>query len=177
MTILFIALFILSTLAALATAFSLLRTRRTLSDISAKLAAAESKGLETETRLNKSIEDLKKENLIITERNLKLEIEKHKVQTTNDDQLKQIANLKAAMKPDSFDGLFPICSNCKDIRDPKGYWHSIEEYIQSLSEADFSHSLCPECAKKLYPDLFDGDKKAICLKWNPGSDKPLSKSF
>jgi hypothetical protein len=109
----------------------------------------------------------------LTESNRELELENKKLQARQSAQEEQIVNLKNALKPDSFDGFFPICSNCKDIRDPKGYWHSIEEYVESLSDADLSHSLCPECAKKLYPDLFDGDKKAICLKWKPGSDTPM----
>ena len=50
-------------------------------------------------------------------------------------------------------GLLPICSSCKKIRDDKGYWNQIEAYIQENSEAKFSHSICKECAKKLYPDL------------------------
>lgn len=50
-------------------------------------------------------------------------------------------------------GLLPICSYCKKVRDDKGYWSQIESYISAHSEAQFSHSLCPECLKKLYPDL------------------------
>ena len=50
-------------------------------------------------------------------------------------------------------GFLPICSNCKRIRDDKGYWNRLELYIQSHSEAEFSHSICPECAKVHYPDL------------------------
>ncbi len=49
-------------------------------------------------------------------------------------------------------GLLPICSNCKKIRDEKGSWNQIESYIKAHSEADFSHSLCPECIMKLYPE-------------------------
>lgn len=52
-------------------------------------------------------------------------------------------------------GLLPICSSCKKIRDDKGYWQQVEVYIKNHSEADFSHSMCPECAKKLYPQYFD----------------------
>mgnify|MGYP001339112195 CR=1 FL=1 len=52
-------------------------------------------------------------------------------------------------------GLLPICANCKKIRDDKGYWKQVEVYIQEHSEADFTHSICPDCAKKLYPDIFD----------------------
>ena len=50
-------------------------------------------------------------------------------------------------------GLLPICSSCKKIRDDRGYWSQIELYIRDHSEAVFSHSVCPECVKKLYPDL------------------------
>jgi hypothetical protein len=50
-------------------------------------------------------------------------------------------------------GLLPICASCKKIRDDKGYWNQIESYLLERSEAEFSHSLCPDCMKKLYPDL------------------------
>ena len=49
-------------------------------------------------------------------------------------------------------GLLPICSHCKNVRDDKGYWNKIEAYIHDRSEAEFSHGICPECAKKHYPD-------------------------
>ncbi len=51
-------------------------------------------------------------------------------------------------------GLLPICSNCKKIRDDKGYWDQLEKYIQTHSEAQFTHGICPDCAKKLYPELY-----------------------
>jgi len=51
-------------------------------------------------------------------------------------------------------GLLPICSSCKKIRDDTGYWNQIEIYIKEHSEAEFSHSICPECAKELYPELY-----------------------
>jgi len=50
-------------------------------------------------------------------------------------------------------GFLPICSSCKRIRDDKGYWNQIESYIRDHSEAEFSHGICPECAKKLYPEI------------------------
>ncbi len=49
-------------------------------------------------------------------------------------------------------GLLPICSKCKKIRDGRGYWNQIEEYIESHSNAEFSHGLCQECMDKLYGD-------------------------
>ena len=52
-------------------------------------------------------------------------------------------------------GLLPICSSCKKVRDDRGYWSQIESYLGAHSEAAFSHSICPECEKKLYPELGD----------------------
>lgn len=55
-------------------------------------------------------------------------------------------------------GLVPICSHCKKIRDDKGYWQAVEEYISKHSQAEFSHGICPDCIKELYPDL-DGEEE------------------
>jgi len=52
-------------------------------------------------------------------------------------------------------GFLPICASCKNIRDDKGYWNQIESYISNNSEAVFSHGICPDCVKKLYPELVD----------------------
>ena len=49
-------------------------------------------------------------------------------------------------------GFLPICASCKKIRDDKGYWNQIEKYILDHSDVQFSHGICPECAKKLYPE-------------------------
>ncbi len=50
-------------------------------------------------------------------------------------------------------GLLPICSSCKKIRDDQGYWNQIENYLKQHSEAEFTHGICPECARRLYPEL------------------------
>lgn len=50
-------------------------------------------------------------------------------------------------------GLLPICSNCKKIRDDKGYWNQIEVYLHEHSDLDFSHGICPDCAVRLYPEF------------------------
>ncbi len=52
-------------------------------------------------------------------------------------------------------GMLPICASCKKIRDDNGYWNQIETYIKKHSEAEFSHSICPDCAKKLYHEYLD----------------------
>ena len=51
-------------------------------------------------------------------------------------------------------GMLPICASCKSIRNDEGYWEQIETYIAEHSQAVFTHGLCPECAPKLYPDLY-----------------------
>jgi len=65
-----------------------------------------------------------------------------------------ITELKQTMaRVDTLSGLLPICANCKKIRDDKGYWNRLEAYIQDHSEAEFTHGICPECIKTLYPGL------------------------
>lgn len=64
-------------------------------------------------------------------------------------------------------GLIPICSKCKNIRDDKGYWNQLEQYINEHSEATFSHGLCPKCQQELYGDFF------AQLKKNRGGDASL----
>jgi len=67
---------------------------------------------------------------------------------------KLIGELQEALaKVKTLSGLLPICSSCKKIRDDKGYWNQIETYIRERSEADFTHGICPKCAKMLYPGL------------------------
>lgn len=56
-------------------------------------------------------------------------------------------------------GLLPICSHCKNIRDDKGYWHQVEEYMQSYADVSFTHSLCPECVEKYYSEFKITSKK------------------
>ena len=52
-------------------------------------------------------------------------------------------------------GIIPICANCKKIRDDKGSWSQVEAYISKHSEAQFSHGICPECVKELYPEFVE----------------------
>ena len=50
-------------------------------------------------------------------------------------------------------GYLPICASCKKIRDDKGTWNQIEQYIRDRSDAEFTHGICPECTQKLYPEF------------------------
>ena len=79
------------------------------------------------------------------EKRRQLEKEREKVIT----ELREaLANVK------TLGGMLPICASCKKIRDDKGYWSQVEAYIQDHSEAEFSHGICPECAKELYPEFY-----------------------
>lgn len=55
-------------------------------------------------------------------------------------------------------GFIPICASCKKIRNDDGFWQKIEQYLSENTDAQFSHSLCPDCARKLYPTV-DFSKK------------------
>jgi len=64
-------------------------------------------------------------------------------------QKQLIAQLEEALsKVKTLSGLLPICSACKKIRDDRGYWSQVEGYIQEHTDARFTHSYCPECARK-----------------------------
>ncbi|MFI5295266.1 MAG: hypothetical protein ACHQ0Y_09610 [Thermodesulfovibrionales bacterium] len=72
-----------------------------------------------------------------------------------DERRNLINKLENAVKEiKQLSGLLPICASCKKIRDDKGCWNQIETYISKHSEAEFTHSICPECAKKLYPEVY-----------------------
>ena len=61
---------------------------------------------------------------------------------------------KALQEIKTLSGLLPICASCKKIRKDDSTWQAIEDYITSHSEADFTHGICPECAHRLYPELY-----------------------
>lgn len=75
---------------------------------------------------------------------------------TYDKQEVLINDLKKALaQVKQLNGLLPICSSCKKIRDDKGYWTQVEFYISKHTDVDFSHSICPDCMKKLYPKQYE----------------------
>ncbi len=66
----------------------------------------------------------------------------------------QVSHLRNELaKGKTLGALLPICASCKKIRDTGGSWHQIEKYICDHSDTNFSHGLCPECVKKLYPEF------------------------
>ncbi|HEY6227818.1 MAG TPA: PAS domain S-box protein [Verrucomicrobiae bacterium] len=71
-----------------------------------------------------------------------------------------IAELRGALShAKQLSGLLPICSSCKKIRDDHGEWNPMEVYIQQRSDASFTHSFCPECVRRLYPEIFAEESK------------------
>lgn len=85
----------------------------------------------------------------VTERR-KLEAAREQLRVQYKQAIEQIQTLS---------GFLPICASCKKIRDDKGYWQQVEDYISAHTEAEFSHGICPDCVKKLYPELDGREKK------------------
>ncbi len=72
----------------------------------------------------------------------------------SDEQQTLISKLQdAADEIKKLRGIIPICANCKNIRDDEGYWHQVESYLSSNAGVEFTHGICPQCRKKLYPDI------------------------
>lgn len=99
-----------------------------------------------ESRVAHRTEALKKVNLLLGK-----EVDDHKA---------TIKELEATLKEiKTLRGILPICSHCKKIRNDEGYWDQIEAYIADHTDADFSHSICPDCIKAYYPGLALGGGK------------------
>ena len=96
-----------------------------------------------------SQEELQVRNQDLERLNAQLNETKNNLQLTNNELESALANVK------HLSGMLPICASCKKIRNDKGYWEQIESYIGERSNAQFSHGICPECKKKLYPELSD----------------------
>ena len=80
------------------------------------------------------------------------------LQASNDELRQEIARRQEAeSQVKVLGGLLPLCSFCKKVRDDEGYWQQVDTYIHKHSEADISHSICPECMKVQYPDLLDDE--------------------
>lgn len=104
-----------------------------------------------ETTLNPRMDhDEKYDGLTVITRDI---TERKQAEASRQKLIQELQNALAEVK--TLSGLLPICASCKKIRDDKGYWNQIESYIRNHSEAEFSHSICPECVTKLYPELSD----------------------
>lgn len=79
--------------------------------------------------------------------------ERKRVEAEKECLFVELQNALAKVK--KLSGFLPICASCKKIRDDKGYWRQVEEYVSDHSEALFSHGICPDCMRKLYPEVAD----------------------
>jgi GGDEF domain-containing protein len=97
--------------------------------------------------------------------NQKLSVEVETRKKAEAELVKALADVK------KLSGLLPICASCKNIRDDQGYWRQIEFFIRDHSEADFSHGICPDCVRKMYPEIADD----ILNKVQAGDDRQRPK--
>jgi PAS domain S-box-containing protein len=73
---------------------------------------------------------------------------------------KLIAELQAALvEVKTLSGMIPICGWCKNVRNDKGYWSTVEQYVRTHTEATFSHGMCPDCAQKFQADIFKANAR------------------
>lgn len=117
--------------------------------------AALIKALDLTLQRSKSLQeklDLERSQLAQSNRELEREMGQRKeIEIQRERLIKELRTALDQVK--TLHGLLPICSHCKRIRDDKGYWTLIEEYIGEHSEAEFTHSICPDCLKTHYPEL------------------------
>jgi len=85
-------------------------------------------------------------------RAIRYAIERKRVEVERERLLHELTQALAQVR--TLQGLLPICSSCKKIRDDQGYWQAIDVYLHDHAEMEFSHGLCPECAHRLYPEYF-----------------------
>ncbi len=107
--------------------------------------------IELDRRVAEQTKDLEQKNTEL-EREIQERIQIEKMLVEKKDHLES-----ALAKVKTLSGLLPICSSCKKIRDDKGYWNQIENYINKHSDATFSHGICPSCASQLYPELYEDE--------------------
>ncbi len=96
-------------------------------------------------------------------RNFRREKEsKERLTLINQEKQRLINDLTVAMENIRTLGeLLPICSNCKSIRDDKGYWQAVDRYISANTDTKLSHGICPDCIDKLYPEYAERIKKKM----------------
>jgi CheY-like chemotaxis protein len=82
---------------------------------------------------------------------IELALYKHQMEQERAALLRQLQEALASIK--TLRGLLPICAACKKIRDDQGYWNQLEAYLSQHSDIQFTHGICPDCARQRYPDL------------------------
>mgnify|MGYP001564979759 FL=1 len=80
-----------------------------------------------------------------------------KIESEREKLLRELQEALANIK--TLKGLIPICVSCKKIRDDKGFWQKVESYIESHSEAEFTHGYCPACAERIKKEFLENETK------------------
>ena len=99
----------------------------------------------------RSQQELRLQNNVLEELNAQLTETKNSLESTN----KELENALSEVK--KLQGIIPICSHCKKIRDDQGAWQALEGYFRERSDAQFSHGICPDCMGKYYPDYSEDE--------------------
>ena len=86
-------------------------------------------------------------------RAIRYSIERQRLETERETVIHDLQ--EALSKVKQLSGLLPICASCKKIRDDEGYWTQVEVYMREHTDIDFTHTVCPECTKRLYPEYYD----------------------
>jgi len=124
--------------------------------LSAILIEEKSKEKELNAQLQQEIKDRTRSQEELRLRNQELERLNTQLTTTKETLESTNRELEQALSDvRQLSGMLPICSSCKKIRNDSGYWQQIEAYFKDHSQVEFSHSICPDCAAKLYPDYFN----------------------
>ena len=125
-------------------------------------------GLDDETvavqALQHSVQDYLNKNRtdsILLHRSMKYAIERFNNLREKERLIRELTEALENVK--TLSGLLPICANCKNIRNDDGYWIQVESFLKSHSSLNFTHSICPACVAKLYPE-FSRNKKVVVEK-------------
>lgn len=110
------------------------------------------KNIELEKQVKRRTRALKKSNKALKKENK----ERKRIQKEREKLIQKLQYALDNVK--TLKGMLPICARCKKVKDDTGYWQQVEEYVRDNSEAEFSHGLCPECMKKVYPDYDEEEK-------------------
>lgn len=94
------------------------------------------------------IKDLESNHLKVLPITVENAIKRKQAEEERERLIRDLQHALAQVK--TLSGLLPICAACKKIRDDRGYWNQIEAYLREHSQAEFTHSICPDCLEKLY---------------------------
>ncbi|MBC8490932.1 MAG: histidine kinase, partial [Candidatus Marinimicrobia bacterium] len=113
-----------------------------------RITAYEAKRKKLEIEVEKRTREIKKKTIELEQINLL----QTQLLEERDELIEEFR--EALIKIKTLSGMIPICASCKKIRDDSGFWQQVETYFQEHSGAEFSHSLCPDCLKDLYPEFY-----------------------